>query len=86
MPQASGEVARAIDRIFGKGTYPDDAKPSRLLFNCGWTLDGRGTWRSPKPLEDVSEHEYICLRFLIEEWDYGYEGEEENANHAEQSQ
>lgn len=69
MPQASDEMHKIIIAYFGD---IDDGPPYQHLMNNGW-VDKQGWLTKPGfTLEQVTEKEWHCLVFLIDEWDYAY--------------
>lgn len=69
MPQASEFLrnkmgARFGDRISNEG-------PQSFLENRGYKLLGDWSWRLPSDGHAVTQEEYDCVKFLIEEWDFG---------------
>jgi len=72
MPQASADLREMIRRRFGDPV--SDAGPTKYLEDAGYVLQENWLW-TPKPgvkdLKDMSNTEWLCLFFLIEEWDFG---------------
>lgn len=63
MPTASDEL-----RAYWGGA--DDDPPMRHLESRGYKLTRKWTWIPPKGVE-MSERDYLAIRFLIDEWDMG---------------
>lgn len=86
MPSCTAEVHEAVKKLF-----PDTDGHAGLDFLCSQYLMERG-WTDlhpkhpfvltpPKPIEQVTDEEYDCLLYLVEEWDWGYEPyQSENVN------
>lgn len=72
MPQASDGLHDLMDSYFGDPV--GDSGPINYLIESGYTLRRDGHW-VPKPgVSDyghMTEKEYHCLAFLVQEWDYG---------------
>jgi hypothetical protein len=74
MPQASDELRDYIIEKFGD---IDCGAPEQFLEKKGWTLANDGSWTWSKPgfnrnnLDDIPEDEWLCILFLVHEWDYG---------------
>lgn len=70
MPSTSDEMRKIITEYFGD---IDDGPPYQYLMNNGWK-DNQGLLTKPGfNLDQITEKEWHCLVFLIEEWDYAYE-------------
>lgn len=71
MPQASQTIADKITARFG--SLMDDG-PTKFLEAAGYTLRRDFLW-TPKAgvtcLKDMTEDEFVCIAFLVQEWDYG---------------
>ncbi len=70
MPQASDDLRDLMGLMFG-GERISDGPPTAFLVARGWTLLKDWTWRPPTPEHFVGEKEELCIRFLVDEWDYG---------------
>jgi len=68
MPQASDELRDTITKWFGR---IDDYAVIKFLESHGFTLTRDWFWIAPVPSHTISEIEFNCLRFLIDEWDFG---------------
>lgn len=72
MPQATGELQDAMQQQFGNPV--DDAGPIKYLKEAGYILTHSWLWQ-PKPgvssVEDMTQDEFNCLAFLVQEWDFG---------------
>lgn len=70
MPQTSDEMRELMSLLFG-GSGIDDSAPVKFLLSRGYVLTHSWLWRLPNADHNITEKERLCLRFLIEEWDYG---------------
>jgi hypothetical protein len=80
MPQACEQLRERMRHRFGS---IDARGPEKFLQDAGYTLDARWEWSKPDVtnLDDMTEAEYECLLFLVEEWDYGaLKGSNSNAD------
>lgn len=75
MPQCSDELAALMVKWFGRqdehDRIPDENIVIRFLESRGYTLKPNWCWTLPTPAHTVSNEEYACLAFLIDEWDFG---------------
>jgi hypothetical protein len=72
MPQASDELRAEMQRLFNDPV--DDGAPLRFLKAAGYTLTRQFFWLPKEGVtsyEDMTEDERLCLKFLIDEWDFG---------------
>lgn len=72
MPQASEELRERMFERFGD--HISEQGPIKFLQDAGYTLTPGFRWKPKKGvtnLNDMTEDEYECLRFLVYEWDYG---------------
>ena len=77
MPSASAETDAKMLALFGPQSgevaYDWDKRAIGLLEGAGYKLVD-GAWE-PKPgvedLEDMTDDEWTCMAYLIEEWDFG---------------
>lgn len=69
MPTASDELRARMERYFGNPI--SEIGPIAFLKSHGYSLRFDWQWEKPVPAHNISEDEYHCLRFLIEEWDFG---------------
>lgn len=69
MPQASDELQGLMKTWFGD--YVDDQGPMRFLYSHGYELTKGWQWKLPVPHHSVSCYEWICIVFLVQEWDFG---------------
>ena len=80
MPQASDELRTKIAAYF-----PDDGtdehysaisshNAERFLESVGWIVDKAWVCHPPlgKVHEEITDKEWDCVDFLIQEWDYGF--------------
>lgn len=67
MPQSSDELRALMNEWFGDPI--SDEGPSNLLLSHGWT-EKAGLWMKPTESYTISDIEWYCVKFLIEEWDY----------------
>lgn len=70
MPEATDELRALMLEYFGSEV--GDAGPTAYLKVRGWKESTTGFWESPIPLERVSQKEFECILFLIQEWDHDY--------------
>ena len=70
MPQASDELRAKMDGYFGNGGI-DDWEPTAFLIGKGWE-ENLGWWTLPADAEwhKLTEQEFDCITFLIDEWDH----------------
>lgn len=71
MPSATDELREKMNEYFGDPI--DDAGPHKYLIDQGYTCSRRWDWSKEgvNSYEDMTEKEYNCLAFLVQEWDYG---------------
>lgn len=71
MPSATPELQEKMRQRFGS---IDSEGPEQFLSSAGYTLTPHWLWIA-KPgvstLDEMTEEEFDCLAFLIQEWDYG---------------
>lgn len=69
MPSATNELRDAMTKRFGG---IDDGPPMKFLEDAGYHLTDQWMW-IPKPgvfgYDDMTQDEYDCLAFLVQEWD-----------------
>jgi hypothetical protein len=70
MPTATPELRQQMMDWFG--SYVDDWRPYGFLLSRGYTCD-KGVIHPPVPSHTVSQEEGLCIDFLFQEWDYGYD-------------
>ena len=70
MPQASEQDRDQMEKWFGDAV--DSRGPAAFLESHGWKLTEGWEWKPPTPYHSVSCYELACIRFLIDEWDYGF--------------
>lgn len=72
MPTATDELRDKMGEMFGDRI--SDSGPTKYLENAGYILTPDWLWK-PKEgvtsLEDMTQDEFNCLLFLIQEWDFG---------------
>lgn len=68
MPQATDEQRAKMKEYFGDSI--DDRGPMTYLLGRGFEEE-RGMWTNPKMIE-VTDKDFDCLNFLVDEWDYCY--------------
>jgi len=81
MPQASDKLRAKIAAYFpddGSEYYSaiDTRGPITYLESLGWTIDDK-FYIAPGPGRThpmVTEQEWDCIDFLIQEWDFGFYG------------
>lgn len=71
MPSTTDEMRALMKKWFGDPV--SDAGPLNFLLSRGWT-DKAGLLEPPVPSHRASPYELKCVLFLIEEWDYGWNG------------
>lgn len=72
MPQASDELRSRIQARFGS---IDIHGPEQFLRNAGYTLTNDWLWKAKPGVvswNDMSDDEWECMLFLVDEWDYGF--------------
>lgn len=71
MPQASSELAEKMYEMFG--SRHSDEGPMYWLERAGYKLTRNWTWRKEgvTDIEQMSDDEYACMIFLVQEWDFG---------------
>lgn len=79
MPQASHQLRGLMHDWFGDPI--SDYGPMKFLQSHGYVLRQDWFWEKPVPSHTISEAEWHCLRFLIDEWDFG--GIYQNGKHPE---
>lgn len=71
MPQTSEELRGKMKYLFGNSI--DERGPTDFLLAAGYILTKKYTWL-PKAgvnsYDDMTQKEYDCMKFLIDEWDY----------------
>lgn len=75
MPQCRTEIQNLIDKWFPNEKYESqDFACVNFLESHGWILNkGSWDWKPPVPSHTQNFFEYICITYLIEEWDFGGE-------------
>jgi hypothetical protein len=74
MPQASDESRASMKAMFGDAI--DDHGPIRFLESRGYSFVGEGgvatpyVWHKPNLGHEVTDDEWACLTFLMDEWDF----------------
>lgn len=69
MPQASEDLRSLMFLMFGSSI--SEGKPVNYLVQKGYVLTKNYEWKLPKPDHFIGEKEELCIRFLIDEWDFG---------------
>ena len=69
MPTASSSQRALMEKWFGDPI--DESGPINFLESHGYVLTQTFHWRKPVPCHTVSDDEWECMLFLIEEWDFG---------------
>jgi hypothetical protein len=75
MPQASDELRKIVHWIVQckpDSVVPSDSDVTTFLLERGYQLNQDWTWKRPKPDHYVTEMEELCLRYMVDEWDYGW--------------
>lgn len=68
MPQASAEDQARMNLWFGTIS---DGPIIQFLESRGYALLPSYVWEKPTPSHHINDEEFYCLRFLVDEWDYG---------------
>lgn len=71
MPQAAADLSARIIARFGS---IGDSGPMRFLTDAGYRLRGDFLWEAKPGVtsnSDMTEEEWDCLLFLVQEWDFG---------------
>lgn len=76
MPQASDDLRDLMGLMFGDRI--SDGPPTEFLVSRGYQVQPGWTWLPPSPDHIVSEKEWLCISFLVDEWDWGGFAETEN--------
>jgi hypothetical protein len=74
MPQASDELRKLVHWIIqpkADVVVTNDQDVCEFLQERGYTLMAGFEWKVPKSADEITEMEWLCIRYLIEEWDYG---------------
>ena len=71
MPQATEELRAEMKRLFGDPI--SDEGPTKYLESHGYLLTPGWEWYKPGVLDPsaMTEDEWLCLLFLVQEWDFG---------------
>jgi len=71
MPSASDELRAVMEELFNDPI--SDQGPISFLESKGHTLtrDWRWKLKDGETLESISHNEFLCIKFLIDEWDFG---------------
>ena len=75
MPQASDDLRKIVAWIIQPKPDVDvvsDGDVCAFLQRRGYVLNNDWSWKLPTPEHFVSEMEELCLRYLVDEWDYGW--------------
>lgn len=70
MPESSDELRDLMGLLFN-GERIGDGPPTQFLESRGYKLRGDWLWEMPSTDHCITEKEELCIRFLIEEWDFG---------------
>lgn len=73
MPQASDEQRALMQAWFNDSI--SDGPPTEFLRARGWIEVG-GMWEKPTSSHSTSAYEIECLKFLRDEWDYGFQSDQ----------
>lgn len=68
MPSASRELQSQMLAWFGS---IDSNGPEAFLESRGYVLTRGWEWRLPVPAHTLRDEEILCIKFLMQEWDYG---------------
>lgn len=70
MPKATEELRELMERWFGD---PIDINgPLRFLASHGFYERRNGVLTPPVPAHNVSHDEWLCIAFLVDEWDFAW--------------
>ena len=69
MPTASNEQRALMEKWFGDAI--SEYGPMTFLESHGYILLPNWCWRKPVPHHNMSDDEWECLKFLVDEWDFG---------------
>lgn len=69
MPNASNDLRELMGLMFGDNI--SDGPPMQYLLDRGWKLNRKWEWVKPTYNHFVGEKEELCIRFLMDEWDFG---------------
>jgi hypothetical protein len=69
MPTTSDERRGTMLRFFRDPI--SEYGPIKFLKSHGFKLRRDWYWEKPTPSHTISDDEYECLAFLVEEWDFG---------------
>lgn len=69
MPQTSDEMRDLMFKWFGDPI--DLSGPCKVLVSRGWTLTKTWGWEPSVPNQTIHEIDWLLMKFLIEEWDFG---------------
>lgn len=72
MPTASDELRQEMKTYYGSEI--DEQGPIRWLKSKGFSLRGDFFWTPPeriKSYDDLTTQEWLSIKFLIDEWDFG---------------
>lgn len=74
MPQASDELEDIIVNWFNKDKKENvslDIECIKFLKSRGYILTRGWCWVKPVPAHTISTEEYLCMKYLVDEWDFG---------------
>lgn len=71
MPQCSISLQNVIGNYFPGDFVSYDFECIKFLESRGYILSRAWSWSKPVPAHTVSKEESNCIRFLIDEWDFG---------------
>lgn len=69
MPSTSQEMTDLMTKWFGE--YDHDNKAIKFLESHGYKLLRGWVWDLPCDSHTISCYEYACIKYLMEEWDFG---------------
>lgn len=74
MPQASDELRKKIYDYFGADKNGlDPYGPEGFLTENGWFTSHPFVYTTNKSKDQITDKEWDCLDFLVQEWDYGFD-------------
>lgn len=74
MPSCSQELHDIITKYFNKNNDDNvsfDNVCIQFLESHGYTLTKQWFWIKPTPSHNTSQDEFNCLKYLVDEWDFG---------------
>ena len=69
MPSCSKELNDIITKYFGEENK--DEKCIKFLESRNYILTKQWEWIKPVSSHTINEEEFNCLKYLVDEWDFG---------------